>query len=119
MRNLGAPVLLLTGLVAACGSTSSILGGRAGSDGDTRVEPTPVDGSGLGVYLDTMRALIEGDAVEQAETFQAVDQAVEWAPTTTNRLRYALALATKPGALRTPGGPPKRLIGNSCFTLGR
>jgi hypothetical protein len=48
----------------------------------------------LNAYLEAMRDLIEGDPVTQAEVFQDISQAVEWAPTTTNRLRYALALAT-------------------------
>ena len=54
-------------------------------------EPTAV---ALVGYLETMRNLVEGDPVTQAEVFQDASQAVEWAPTTTNRLRYALALAT-------------------------
>jgi uncharacterized membrane protein len=41
-----------------------------------------------------MRALIEGDALTQAEIFSAAADAADYAPTTTNRLKYALALAT-------------------------
>lgn len=48
---------------------------------------------GLGVYLDVMHRLIGGDAVGQANAFADVADAVEVAPTTTNRLKYALALA--------------------------
>jgi hypothetical protein len=40
-----------------------------------------------------MRALIEGDALTQAETFRGAQDSVNFAPTTTNRLKYALALA--------------------------
>jgi hypothetical protein len=41
-----------------------------------------------------MRGLIEGDALTQAELFGEVADAADIAPTTTNRLKYALALAT-------------------------
>jgi hypothetical protein len=41
-----------------------------------------------------MRALIESDALTQAEIFGEVADAADIAPTTTNRLKYALALAT-------------------------
>jgi hypothetical protein len=102
-------LLLLTGLAAACSSTSSISGGRGGSGGDSRAATTPLDGSVLAVYLDTMGALIEGDAVQQAETFQALDQAIERAPTTTNRLRYALALATPGHPWADPAAAEQRL----------
>jgi hypothetical protein len=53
-----------------------------------------VDTQGLGVYLELMRGLIEGDALTQAELFGEVADAADIAPTTTNRLKYALALAT-------------------------
>ncbi len=102
-------LLLLTGLVAACGSPSFILGEPGGSGGDTRVTTTPLNGSVLGVYLNTMGALIEGDAAQQAAIFQALDQAVERAPTTTHRLRYALALAT-PGHPRSDPAEAQRRL---------
>jgi hypothetical protein len=53
-----------------------------------------MDTRSLGIYLETMQALIEGDAVLQAETFESAAEAAALAPTTTNRLRFALALAT-------------------------
>jgi hypothetical protein len=56
-----------------------------------------------------MQGLIEGDAVQQADLFQTVTQAVEWAPTTTNRLRHALALAT-PGHPRSDAAEAERLL---------
>ena len=55
---------------------------------------SPMDTRSLGVYLETMQALVEGDAVLQAEVFDSASEAAALAPTTTNRLRYALALAT-------------------------
>jgi hypothetical protein len=53
-----------------------------------------LDAKGLAVYLELMRQLIEGDPVTQAESFREAAAAAELAPTTTNRLKYALALAT-------------------------
>lgn len=44
--------------------------------------------------LEMMSALPQGDPARQAEIFQAAKNAATLAPTTSNRLRYALALAT-------------------------
>jgi hypothetical protein len=44
--------------------------------------------------LRTLRSLIEGDPVLQADVFRNVAAAADAAPTTTNRLMLALALAT-------------------------
>jgi len=41
-----------------------------------------------------MSALPQGDPAAQAEIFQSVKDAADLTPTTTNKLRYALALAT-------------------------
>ena len=49
---------------------------------------------GLAIYLETLRTLIEGDAVEKADVFRNVAAAADRTPTTTNRLNLALALAT-------------------------
>jgi hypothetical protein len=75
---------LFGGDTEASGSTG---GGTAGAR-------SPVDAQGLAVYLELMRTLIEGDALTQAEAFGEVAEAADFAPTTTNRLKYALALAT-------------------------
>ncbi len=48
----------------------------------------------IGNYLQVIDALIEGDAVVQAETFQRVAVAESVEPNTTNRLQLALALGT-------------------------
>jgi hypothetical protein len=48
---------------------------------------------GVAVYLDLMRQLIAGDALTQAEVFREAADGADFAPTTTNRLKYALALA--------------------------
>jgi hypothetical protein len=44
--------------------------------------------------LEMMSALPQGDPARQAEMFQSAKDAAELSPTTSNRLRYALALAT-------------------------
>lgn len=58
----------------------------------------------LTVYLELMRELVEGDPVTQAETLHTVELAAEESPTTTNRLKLALALGT-PGHA---GSDPER-----------
>lgn len=76
--------------LAACSSVS-----RPPQSAPTQVAaPASRAADSIGVYLDTLRALIEGDAVVQADTFRAAAAAADVAPTTTNRLRLALALAT-------------------------
>ena len=111
MRSFRAILMLMWAacLTTACGTTSSILGGRGADEAETRAQPSVLDGSGLGVYLETMQTLIEGDAVQQAEVWQDVSQAVEWAPTTTNRLRHALARAT-PGHPQADNLEAERLL---------
>jgi len=88
------PYLLVSLLLAVSGCGTNA--GLFGSAGDRpaasiNVEPTA---AGMAGYLELMSNLVEGDQVTQAEVFQDASRAVEWAPTTTNRLRYALALAT-------------------------
>lgn len=87
---------------SACSSTGGFFGGsgrgetgasgtgaRAGDSADAAA----VDTGGLAVYLTLMQRLIEGDALSRAQVFNEAEDAAEYAPTTTNRLRYALALA--------------------------
>jgi hypothetical protein len=54
----------------------------------------PQDSAVVTPLLDIMSALPQGDPARQAEMFQAVKDAAELTPTTSNRLKYALALAT-------------------------
>ena len=44
--------------------------------------------------LEIMSSLPQGDPAHQAEVFQSLKDAAELTPTTSNRLKYALALAT-------------------------
>jgi hypothetical protein len=85
--------------LTGCSSMQGLFGRDAeasGSDegGGTAAARTAADAQGVVVYLDLMRTLIEGDALTQAEVFGEVADAADFAPTTTNRLKYALALAT-------------------------
>jgi hypothetical protein len=84
--------------LAACSATGGPFGGLRGAADET-VEPDltggpgALDADGLAVYLDLMRQLVEGDTVTQAEAFSAAAENAALAPTTTNRLKHALALA--------------------------
>ena len=98
MRN-AAPLLLSAALAgcAALGGCTTL--GRSG-DGREAETATATDAGaadaaeGLGIYLQTLRSLIEGDPVVQADAFRGVAAAADASPTTTNRLMLALALAT-------------------------
>lgn len=93
-----ALVLLLATAVAGCMS----FGGGSAGNGSRPLDDTGVTDAGpsngasdaLAPYLDTIRSLIEGDAVQQADVFRNVTAAADASPTTTNRLTLALALAT-------------------------
>jgi predicted O-linked N-acetylglucosamine transferase (SPINDLY family) len=54
----------------------------------------PPDLSSILPVLEMMSSLPAGDPARQAEQFQATKDAAELAPTTSNKLKYALALAT-------------------------
>jgi len=90
-------------LVAACSTTGGLFGGGSRTEAGaastgarsavSSEAPAAVDTGGLAVYLDMMQRLIEGDALSRAEVFNEARDAAEYAPTTTNRLKYALALS--------------------------
>ncbi len=84
-------------------SPPAALGGCAGSDGFNRGEipaadPSRIrnaqDLSAIAPLLEMMSDLPKGDPARQAEMFQSAKDAAALSPTTSNRLRYALALAT-------------------------
>lgn len=82
----------IAGCTATGGLFSSSQSGRQERSRVQRVD-TPIDAQGLGVYLEVMRDLVEGDEVTQAEVFQTVSNDAATAATTTNRLKLALALS--------------------------
>jgi hypothetical protein len=67
--------------------------GAASGNSTGAAATTPMNGGNLGIYLETMVELISGDALTRAAAFNDAERDAEFAPTTTNRLRYALALS--------------------------
>jgi hypothetical protein len=89
-----ASALLLLAALAACTTLGRSGDGREAATSAATETRTTDGGDGLGIYLQTLRSLIEGDPVVQADVFRAVAAAADASPTTTNRLMLALALAT-------------------------
>ena len=91
-------IAVLAAQLGACAGAGNLFSNRgAANTAPTSVATTSqavVGAQGLGIYLDLMRRLVEGDTVTQAEAFRNAANAAELAPTTTNRLKLALALAT-------------------------
>jgi hypothetical protein len=85
--------------IAACTLIGIWVGG-CGAMGGTKTPAPPVpqhadqDISPVAPLLEMMSNLPQGDPARQAEVFQQAKDAAELQPTTSNRLRYALALAT-------------------------
>jgi hypothetical protein len=91
-----AAILLPLAVLAGCTSFGGGSNGAREPADQVFVDQRPIDGAAdsLAVYLQTLRSLIEDDAVVQADVFRNVAAAADSAPTTTNRLMLALALAT-------------------------
>lgn len=87
-------------LAASLSGCLATVGSRAGDAPYGQAVVLATDDSGrlngaeVALYLATMQALAADDPVRQADTFRAVAVAAETDPTTTNRLNFALALAT-------------------------
>ena len=87
---------------AACAlalAFSSGCGVLGGGQAGTRTAPPAAerpqpDMSPITPVLEMMRTLPAGDPARQAELFQAAKDAAALSPTTSNKLKYALALAT-------------------------
>ena len=86
-----ACVLLVIAGLQGCKST-----GMGDSNPNAVPPPAPPapDRISLTSSLELMRALPSGDPARQAELFESAKQAAALSPTTTNKLKYALALAT-------------------------
>lgn len=92
MRN--AALVLFCAALAGCTAFGGAGDGRQ-PPASTAADARPADiADGIAIYLQTLRSLIEGDPVVQADVFRNVAAAADAAPTTTNRLMLALALAT-------------------------
>jgi hypothetical protein len=86
---------LLLCLAAGCSSLGGASDDReAAASSAPSARPVAAVGDSLGIYLQTLRSLIEGDPVLQADVFRNVAAQADASPTTTNRLMLALALAT-------------------------
>lgn len=104
-------------LLAGCSTSGSFFGGPprdaggtgAGAGGAAVADGTNVDTGGLAVYLELMQRLADGDARTRAEAFNDARNAAEVAPTTTNRLSYALALSMPGHAGSDPAAAAERL----------
>jgi hypothetical protein len=71
------------------------MGGASSAKPPPPTEPDGKPESGtLAPLLELMTGLPKGDPARQAELFQSAKDAASLSPTTSNRLRYALALAT-------------------------
>lgn len=81
----------LSGCFATAGSRSSATYGQPVV---LATSENSLNGADVALYLQTMQALIADDPVVQADAFRSAAVAAETDPTTTNRLNYALALAT-------------------------
>ncbi|HEX6993817.1 MAG TPA: hypothetical protein VF339_06690 [Gammaproteobacteria bacterium] len=60
-------------------------------------------------YLDVMRRLVEGDVLTQTETFREIAEAAAASPTTENRVKLALAVATPGHPNENPAEAQQRL----------
>ena len=113
MAALAASALVLAGACSIGGGNAGGGGGggRSATDGDPGDSgaAAPGAGAGLGIYLDTMQQLITGDALARAAAFNDAEEAAEFAPTTTNRLRYALALSVPGHSGSDPAAAAERL----------
>ncbi len=84
---------------AGCILIATILCGCGGGQATLRTAPAPPpkpqpDLSAVTSLLELMHTLPEGDPARQAELFDSAKVAVAATPTTSNKLRFALALAT-------------------------
>jgi hypothetical protein len=89
-----AAPLLLAAALGGCTSLGNTDDGRPSTGIVAPAGPSANVADGIGFYLQTLRELIEGDPVVQADVFRNVAAAADASPTTTNRLMLALALAT-------------------------
>src|ERR1700691_70550 len=83
---------LVVGAVSSCGVGGPFA--RQPAAAPSEPDHGQLDLSPIAPLLEMMSSLPQGDPARQAEVFQAAKDAADLTPTTSNRLRYALALAT-------------------------
>jgi hypothetical protein len=77
--------------LAGCASDGGL--GRGKPDKSLQPAPPMPEAASVAAVLDLMRTLNQTDPARQAEAFQAAKDAADLAPTTSNLLRYGMALA--------------------------
>jgi hypothetical protein len=90
-RTASACIAVLAAL-SACGVDSPFSRQKAAAPAEPDRASQEV--GAIAPLLEMMSNLPQGDPARQAELFQSAKDAADLAPTTSNRLRYALALAT-------------------------
>jgi hypothetical protein len=96
----------IAAVLCGCSTSGGLFGGHGGTSSAAAAQPDSAQrraDDNISVYLQTLRDLIGGDPVVQADAFRRAAEAANSAPTTTNRLRLALALAT-------PGHPSSNAV---------
>jgi len=84
--------LFVAGWITACGAGGPFT--RQKPAAPTEPDRASQDLSPIAPLLQMMSSLPQGDPARQAELFQSAKDAAELTPTTSNKLRFALALAT-------------------------
>lgn len=102
-----ATLLLGAALLGACDLTGG-LATRQQASAPPPANPTP-GAISVAAVLDLMVGLHQTDPARQAEVFQATKDAAELTPTTSNRLRYAVALATPGHSAADPVAAQRQL----------
>jgi len=102
------PVLMLTtALIGACDLTGALSKGQQERP-SAPANPTPDAGS-ISAVLELLVGLHHTDPGRQAEVFQAAKDAADLTPTTSNKLRYAMALATPGHSASDPVAAQRQL----------
>jgi hypothetical protein len=90
-----AAYICAVGALSVLGALSGCLGSLSSTKTPTPAETDgpPKDPGPIAPLLEMMSSLPQGDPARQAEIFQSAKDAAALSPTTSNRLRFALALA--------------------------
>ncbi len=110
MKWLGSPalVLALAGL-AGCGALGDSFGKATPARAEPVINRPAADAEAAREYLAALAALQSSTPAAQAELFQSARAAAESAPTTMNRLRYALMLGLPAHAASDPVAARRQL----------
>jgi hypothetical protein len=87
-----AACVLVIGWLTGCGTGGPFARQKSAAPPET--DRASVDLGPITPLLEMMSNLPQGDPARQAELFQTAKDAADLTPTTTNKLKYALALAT-------------------------